>query len=337
MAERSSITQVIQLGVETTPGTAVAATKKMSAMDISTKVEDQTDIFRPQGFKYPTVTAQEKEWTTASMKGQPTYTEIVYPLSSVIIAPTVTQYMDGLTATGVYKWVFESSTTAPDTVKTYTIEQGSSVRAHKFANAVFTDFDYGISREKVEMSGKMLGQAIVDGITLTGSLSSLALVPITADTCSVFLDDTSGGLGTTKLGRLFDLKYALASRLGPFWVIDAALASYAGVVETVPKQTVKVIVESNAAGMALLDHMRADVTYFMRVIATGSALYSAGTFSGSPLTYRFQQDLAVRVVNTGDFSDQQGVYAIEFELEVVHDAGWGRAAHWEVDNQLSAL
>lgn len=339
MADRSSITQVVQLGVETTPGTGVAATVKMAAMDIQTQVENSTDIFRPAGFKYTTVTALEREWVSASMKGQPTYTEIIYPLASVIVAPTVTQFMDGLTATGVYKWVFESSTSAPDTVKTYTIEQGSSVRMQKFTNGVFSDFDFNFTREKVDMSGKLLGQAIDNtNPGLTGSLSALALIPITANQFTVFLDTTSGGLGTTKLAKLFDYKFSLSGRLGPIWVVDSSLTSFVGTVETVPKQTVKIIVEADSQGMALLDLMRASTTYFMRVLSKGASLYSAGIYAGaSALKYQYQQDMAVQVVDTGAYTDQQGVYAIEFTFETVHDATWGKAMHIEVQNKISAL
>lgn len=339
MAERSALTQVVQLGIETTPGTAVAATKKLAAIDIETKVENATDMFRPAGFKFTTVTGENKEWVSANIKGQPTYTEIIYPLSSVIVSPpTATQFMDGGTPTTVYKWVFEPSTSAPDTLKTFTLEQGDSVRAHKFTNGAITEFNMNFNRDKVELGGKLVGQLLTDGITLTGSLSSVALVPIQGEQFSVYLDTTSGGLGVTKLTRVFDCKFSLTNRIGPFWTVDAAQASFAGTVELVPKVTFKATVETDAAGMALLGYLRTNVTYFLRFVAQGATLYNAGVFAGAAaLRYQYQQDMAVNVVAVSPFTDHEGIYAAEFEFEVVHDPTWGKALHIEVQNKLATL
>lgn len=337
MAERTAITQVIQVGVETTPGTTVPATVVLSSMDIESKVMNNTDIFRPTGFKYPTVAAQEREWLEGTMKGQPTYTELVYPLSSVIQKNPPTQQMDGATPTTVWRWIFESHTSAPDTAATFSVEQGSSVLAHGFSNGVFSEYSLNFTREKVDMGGKLLGTALISPITMTPSLSAIPLIPIQATQLTVFLDNTSAGLGTTKMPRLFDFKYDLTNRYGPVWVVDASQPSYVAVVELVPKQTVKVIVEADAAGMALLQLLRNDQTRFMRVLAKGATLYNAGTYAANPLTYRYQQDMAVKVTEVGTFSDQQGVYAIEFTFEVFHDATWGKAAHFEIDNTIQSL
>jgi hypothetical protein len=168
-------------------------------------------------------------------------------------------------------------------------------------------------------------------------LSPIPLVPIQATQLTVFLDTTSASLGTTKMPRLFDFKYDLTNRYGAVWVVDASQPSYVAVVELVPKQTVKVIVEADTAGMALLQLLRNDNTRFMRVLAKGATLYSSGIYVATPLTYRYQQDMAVKVTEVGTFSDQQGVYAIEFTFEVFHDATWGKAAHFEIDNKVQSL
>lgn len=480
MPERTTLTQVVQFGVESTPGTGVPCVKRFKAIDIETKVENVTDAFRPSGFKFTTVTTENKEWTSASVKGQPTYTEIVYPLASVIVTPAnPTEFLDTAIHTGVYKWIFEPSTTAPDTLTTYSMEQGSSVRAHRFTNGVFTEFGFNISRDKTELSGKMLGQILIDGtrsdascgttnasptvtdtavtqadvgrpvsgtnipanayiasvvtgtsftmavtgggspnatgtgtVTVTvGGLSVLSpstnitagitsgsptmtyataalsdvgrsvsgtgitagtkiiavsvgvsatlsanatatnasasitlgaptidLIPIASDEGTVYFDQLSANLGTTKLGRLFDFKFSLQNRIGPFWVIDASVPSFAGTVEIVPKVQIKLMVEADANGMALLSRLRDNATWFMRVLSQGATLYSAGVYAGAAaLKYQFQGDFACQVVEAGQLQDHEGVYAIEFTLEVVHDDGWGKAMHIEIQNKQATL
>lgn len=173
MAERSTITQVVQLGLETTAGTMVAATKRLQATDFSTDPQFTIEGFRPAGFKFNTVTATEKEWVEVGLKGQPTYTEIIYLMASLMgipAAPTV--ILNGAAAdTGGRKWIFEPNTSTPDTPQTFTVEQGSSVRAHKFGYGLVTELGISFTRDKNDLTGKMLGQAITDGITMSGARS----------------------------------------------------------------------------------------------------------------------------------------------------------------------
>jgi hypothetical protein len=51
----------------------------------------------------------------------------------------------------------------------------------------------------------------------------------------------------------------------------------------------------------------------------------------------FQHDLAVKVGKPTKFEDDQGVFAIEWELTVVEDSGWGKAHMITVTNLLTAL
>lgn len=337
MAERSTITQVVQLGMEVTPGTPVAATKRLQTLDFQTKVMSNEDHFRPAGYKFETITAQEREWTEAPVRGQPTYTEIVYPLSSVITKATPSTILDGATDTTGRKWVFEPSTSSPDDPQSFTVEQGSSVRAHQYAQAMFREFGLNFTREKLDMSGALLARSISDNFVLTGGTTSVPLVPMLAKQFSVYLDNTAAGLGTTKLGRLFTGAFALGARFGPVWVVDSALPSYADTVETVPTLNFKLLVEANTQGMALLDYLRSGATYFLRIEALGPDIYAAGVFAVNHLKYRFTLDMAVEVTTPEPFSDHQGVYAVGFTMTGVHDAAWGKAMHVEVVNKQTAL
>lgn len=335
MAERSTITQVVQFGMEntSTPGTAVAATKRMQTLDVTTGIKASVDAFRPSGFKFSTLLSTQREWTELDMKGAPTFSELIYPLASILKSVTPTTILDTAIDTTGRLWTFSPSTTTPDTVQTFTIEQGSSVRAHRMPGCIFTDFMFKFTREKAEMSGKILAGKVEDGFTLSGGTTSNPLIPITANQISVYLDTTSAGLGTTKLGRLFSGELGMASRFGPVWVVDAALPSYATTVETVPKLSFKTTVEADAAGMALLTDMRANTTKFLRILATGPNIYTGGVV----VNYSLQIDMAVSVKQPEAFKDEQGVYAIGFEMEGIHDATWGKAIEVKLTNKQTAL
>ncbi len=341
MAERSTVTQVVQLGLEVTPGTSVAATKKLASVDVTSDLQFTIDAFRPAGFKYDTVTATEKEWVDLSFKGQPTYTEMIWLLASLIKVPSApTTILNGASAdTGGRRWTFEPSTSSPDTPQTFTIEQGSSVRAHKMTYGLITEMAMNFTRDKNEMSGKGIAQGITDGITLSsGGVTQLDLVPITSAQICVYIDSTSAALGTTKLGRLFMGNPSLGSRYNPVWAVDCSAPSFSTHVETPNTSGWKMMVEADAAGMAYLTGARSNTTYFLRILANGPVIYNAAApYIATPLTYSFQWDMAVKISDVQPFSDHEGVYAVGFDFVTVHDATWGKAQHIEVVNTIQSM
>lgn len=326
MAERSTISQVVQIGVETVPGTPVAAARRLQALSIEPSVSADVDVFRPQGQKFAALSSLGKEWVEADLSGRATYDEIVYPLSSVLTAATPVT-----TGTG-QRWTFSPSSTAEDSPRTFTVEHGSAFRADRFAYGLVNEFSMNFSRDSVELGGSMIGRALVDAIVLTAAPTAVPLVPILPTQIDVFMDNTYAGLGTTKLGRLLSAEFSLGSRYGPLWVLDSANPGFVAHVETEPDATLDLVAEADAQAMGLaLGAMRDGSTRFIRIRATGPVI------GAGPTAYSFSLDVAAKVESPGDFSDEDGVYAIGPSLRIVHDAGWGKALSVEVVNSLATL
>jgi hypothetical protein len=328
MAERSSLNQISQIGVETTPGTAVAATKRLQSISIEPSISAEIDQFRPVGSKYRSIATLGKEWVEASIGGRADYNELPYIFSSVINTGVITTPAGGTLSR---QWVFISSTTADDTPKTFTVEHGSSVRGDRFAYGLINEFSMTFNRTSIEISGAMMGRAITDPFTLTSSgVTSPALSPVVPTTVSVFMDTTSVGLGTTKLTRLLNCEVSLGSRFGPVWVLDAANQGWVAHVETEPDLTLNMTMEADAQAMAFLTQLRDGSTRFVRISAVGTLIETT-------IAYSLQIDLAVKIVDTGGFSDEDGVYAIEWNFVGVNDATWGQAMKITVVNSITAL
>lgn len=326
MAERSTISQVVQIGVESTSGTSVAASKRLQSLSIEPSINASVNRFRPQGSKYETVAALGKELVGAQVSGIATYDEIIYPLSSILTTGVHTTLPGGGD-----EWVFTPEVFDEDTPKTFTVEYGSSVRAHKFTYGMFTEFGIDINRDTVNLSGAMMGRRITDGITLTASPTSIPLVPMLPNTFDVYVDDTHAGIGTTKLGRLLTCNWRMGNRSNPLWVIDSSQSSWVAHVETVPSLECSMLMEADAAGMAYLNTLRDGSTIFVRITCTGPEI---------PTTtddYSFTLDMASKIVNTGGFSDQDGVYAIEWTITGTPDDDLGGALQATVVNSLAAL
>lgn len=327
MAERTSITQVVQLGVESVEGTAVAADKLLGAISISPSLQAETSDFRPQGYKYRTLVVPGKEWVEASLEGIGNFDELVYFLASLVGTPTITT----VNTTGK-QHVFTPSSTAADTIKTFTIEQGSSVRAHSFSGAVVSALGMEFTRDSIEVSGQMIGKAFLDGVTLTATPTAIAMQPMLPATVNVFVDTTAAGLGTTKLTRALQVGWNLSDRYGPLWTLNSAVSGYAARIETEPTAEGHLMVEADSTGMGFLTQLRAGSTRFLRIEVVDTALIGAG-----PATYKAWFDFAIKFNAANEFSDEDGCYAMDWPFTIVHDPTWGKAFLFTITGSIAAI
>ena len=324
MAENASLYQLTQIGVETTPGTGVTATKTMTALSIEMGIKAEVKTYRPTGYKFATVASLGKEWTEASLSGPLTYTEIIYPLSSLVKAVTPTG------AGSAKTWTFTPTANASDTRKTYTVEHGSAERARKLVYGLVTGMTWDFTRDECRLTGTMLGKAVQDNQSLSAGTTTLSLLPVMPTQVQIYLADTAAGLaGATALTRAFAGGVTFENTSGPVFPLNAS-ASYAALVDTEPRATGKLRAAVDAEGMALLTNLRAGSTKFMRIKAQGDLI------SGADYNL-VQADLACKVSNVQPFSDEQGVYAVEWEFTTVYDSTWTKAMEFTVVNTLTAL
>lgn len=327
--ERATVAQQVQLRVETTPGTdpGGGGTKLLTALGFDISPEFNITEFTPTGLKYATIVALLQEWSKFGLSGYPTYTEIVYPLSSILVAATPS------TTTGVTTWTFTPSTGSPDTVKTFTLERGNSVQAEKMTYALLSEFGINFSPTQAGLTGSGFGQKMSLGATMTGSPATIALQPILPTHVQVSLDTSSANLGNTVLTRVLSIGWSLSNRQGPLWVVNSANTSFASVVELKPEAKIDISMEMDANGVVPITDLRAGTVKWMRIKATGPNIPAS-----TPTTpFSLQIDGPVEVVSVGGSGDQDGVYKIDFTLRLLHDGTWGQAMQVIVKNNITAL
>lgn len=333
---RSTVAQRVQIGRETERGTTVPATHTLGSLSIALSPEVESNAFRPKGSKYATIVAANKEWTGGELEGSPTYDEVIIPLASVFTQATVTAEMDGATATGAYRWVFSPNTTGDDQPVTYTMEQGDGTLAERASHVLFTDFGMEFSRDEVTMSGTVVARALErDAVTLTADAEAYApdLVPILPGQVSLFVGDEPADLDleASRITTGLSVAPEIGGRFNPVWYLNALEPSFTTYVETPePDFTADLTVEANAEGLAWAGLFRTGQTKFLRIQAEGPVI--DGT-----VRYLFQWDLAVKVLEPGEQSDEDGLYAIAPSLQIVHDNTWGRASQVTVVNTVAAL
>lgn len=328
MPERTTIAQVTQIGVESTPGTGVPANKLFLATGISPAIKVDMQRFRPMGQKFPTVLTPGKEWVEGKIDGTGSYTEMAYLLASLLTDPGAATTVD----TSARKYTYNPSASTEDSPKTLTVEQGSGVRAGKFSFGIINELEIAFARDGIDVSGTILGQKYQDGISMTATPTAITQKPILPTDIDVYMDPTSGALGTTKLTRVLKTSWKISDRWGTVWPLNSANASFAAIVETEPKSEIKVLLEADTAGMANLVALRGGTTQFLRISATSPDLAGSTTQK-----YQVILDQAVKVSDISEFSDEDGVYAIEFTFEMTFDGGWAKYFTGQVINQLASL
>ena len=180
-----------------------------------------------------------------------------------------------------------------------------------------------LSRDGCKLGGTMIGQKVSDGIALTAAPTAVENQPILTTDLDVYLDTTSAGLGTTKLLRALKANITIGNRFAPLWVMNSANGSFVTHIETVPKVNVELMVEADALGMAQLTQLRGGTTMYLRVQATSALL------AGTAFPYQFQFDLAGKISAVADYSDENGVYAIQFTHDAIYDPAWGTGTSWQ--------
>lgn len=311
MAERPTVTQSVQFGKETTPGTAVAANILARSFSINPGVNVDMQRFRPTGAKLEQIITPGKEWVEFDIEGAGNYQELHYLLSMIANAPAAPT----VDTSPAYLWTFTLQDRTPDSYVTYSFEQGDANFAHKFAFGLLTELTLGLSRDGVEVGGSGMARALTTGATMTASpVAADPIVPMLPTELDVYLDPTFGAIGTTRLGRAFSAELTIGDRFGPVWVLNSSQSSYSAVIETAPTVEVEVLVEADADHVAALAQMRAGSTKFLRLRSTSTAL------AATAKPYQFTVDLPVKIADVSDFDDEDGVYALSYTFAAVGDS-----------------
>jgi hypothetical protein len=328
MPELATVASSIQIGPEVTPGTGVAASKLLSYLSLDPGIEIGFNRYRPMGQKVAGTIVPGMDSTTWAVSGQGSYSELIYPFCSAIqnVTPTTVD-------TTARLWTFTPAARTEDTVKTYTVEVGGATRAQKAAYVLFTGVELTFNRSAgVTLGGAAIGQNIQDNITMTASPTGVEDVPILPTHLDAYVDNTSAGIGTTKLTRDFNAVVRITDRFNPVWPMNSTLPSYGSHVEKELTAQVEITVEADTQGMGFLADARAGSTRFIRLAAVSTALAGSTTAK-----YQLVIDVAGKVSAINAFGDNDGVKVLTYTFDMVYDATWAKFCTIGLQNKTATL
>jgi hypothetical protein len=315
------------------PGTSVAASKLLNYLSFEPGIELEFNRFRPAGQLVASAITPGKDSTSFSLSGQGSYGELQVPLCSVL-----TNVSPSTVDTTARLWDFVPLGRSEDTVKTYTIETGSSTRAQKATYGLVTGLEITFNRtDGISISGSAFGQQIQDNITLTASPTAYEDKPILPTHLDVYVDATSAGLGGSKLTRDFNAVFRINDRFGQVWPINSTLSSFGSHVNTEPAVQIELTMAADSQGMAYLTNARAGDTRYIRLAAVAPSAYGFAGAVSAP--YQLLIDMAGKVSAVNAFDDQDGVKVLSYVFDAVYDASWGTGRYLRVQlqNKVASL
>lgn len=316
MPERATKSQRLQFGWETTYNTVATAVRRLLSLGIDIDVQATRKKNFAQGYNFPSSTSMEKDFTEGDMNGPLMFDEVIVPLSMALGATTgVAQ-----TPASAIKWTWNVPLSGDITPKSATVEKGDANTGERVAGMVCTDLEFSWSRDSIDIKGSVMGTLLDAAATMaTSGVTTFPQVPMNPNGIGCFIDTTSGGLGTTRMLRVFEGGLKLGSLFGQIWPLNELKPSFDGVVATMPDSETTITIMADTAGKALLANLRAGDRRFLRWYCKGPVI------GAGPATYLFQVDMAIEVVDIDKFDDSDGIYAVGITFAPMADETWGSA------------
>lgn len=324
-----------QLGIESTAGTLVPATRIVQA---NWDLVEEMDLYQsdyPQGVRSNVgdVGAIMRKGMTVDFETDLNAEEVLWPLMTGIrgsVTPTA--------AGSANTWVFTPQlTTGALTIQTATVELMHSDGA---TNHYYGEFGHALTsrigmswafNEPAKLNWSMFGRARQTG-TATAALAVYPTREILAsNSLAMYQDTTWAGLGTTQVtGTTRSVTLDITTGMSPDYTLDARADKDFGTYNVGRlAATLEIVQEMNAAGAATFANYRANDKLFIRLKDTGSAVSAA--------VKTVQLDGCYRFTESPTFDRDGDVVTVTYNLESFYDATSGFTLLPTVINALTAI
>lgn len=323
----------IQLGRESTAGTAVAATTIWRGLALMPKAEDKK--VRPEenvGLSSGTTrqyTPQKKASLTFPST-EATFQGIQHILEAGV--KTVTPVADGVGTGFVNAYPLPSGDS--NTTKPYTIEGGNNKIVEKMEYAFVVEFELsGKKNEAWMLTSKWEGrQSTVT--SFTGSLSIPSVSEMLFNKSKLYIDNVGGTIGSTQItntwiGAKLKIITGLKAQATAEGNLYFSFMDFIGA-----KASLELDLLHNATSAAERVLWRADTPRQIRMLVEGNTLTTPGTYSKET----FRTDLAgVYNAFSGPDSDDEGSDVAKATFECGYDSTAALFANLLLVNQLSSV
>ena len=318
----------VQIGVETTEGTAVAATVIYRGVAM---VEDQSEITPVNeyiGQRVPKVNVYEP-WSEVVVEfedSEATFEQIGYWFEAgVELCTTVGADTGG--AGHIYQ--YDLSNTTENSIRTYTIETGNNQESNE-VNGCFVEAMTlsGAAGEAWMVSGTWRGREMTDCAFTSLGVAAAEVMLFNKTTFSI--DTTTIGT-TAKTSSVLGFEISAENLVKPLKAA-AGVAYPSGHYIGTPEVTGSITLRHDATGEAEIGMAEAHTPRLIRLTCLGATL----TTAGSSYTYKTMNvDLAIQYTSIPTLDEDDGDDTVTLEWRLVDQS----STQWQtiIVNELAAL
>lgn len=314
---RPTVLQQVSLGAETTPGTAVATTKRLLANYVDPRPRIPTTPHRPTGSKLNQSYTRQKVHTEASFTGVMAFNDLIYLLSMTVSKPTIPV------------WDFLLAPFVKQQVKTFSFEVGGD-KVDKFAYGFGGGIEFDCTQRECTNRGSIFGRKMTPGATPSTPLTDVKKVLIDPTMLDVFLDVTP--TPATLLSTCSEVRWALRNLRTPAFGFDTTQPSFRGDVERAGEWSAQIVVDQDSVADGMLDHVANKDLLYLKALYTGPE-FGVGT------PYLMSAILPVMFQEPDPRADREGVYSGVYNLLPVYDlpsAGIGSGCAFHIVSDQAA-
>jgi hypothetical protein len=193
-----------------------------------------------------------------------------------------------------------------------------------------------VTKFKLKVEADTNGMALMSGYLQTGNTAYIRVNSQGA----VIDNNQTGTITGGPTGGTFTLTYKAQTTAGiAFNATGATVQTALLLLSTFPAGTITVA--GGAGGPYTFQFLTTLLTDTTAITSSSAGLTGGAspllTITQTQAYNTFQHDMAVKVGKPAPFSDDQGIFATEFECTIVEDPTWGKAQTLTITNLLTAL
>ena len=319
------------LGAEGTQGDAVAATTYWRGLGTIeddreiVMVDENVGVIAPTDRAYvPRVHALlEMDEIEATFEQLP----YIFEAGIKLVSPSADGYGSGY----IYEYPF--STTAQNTLRSYTIEGGDDQQAEEMEYGLVQKFALsGTIGEAMKVSANWMGRQVINS-TYTPDLSIPTVEDILFGKTSLYIDASGGTIGDTQISStLLDMSFEADTGVIPVFAADGELYYSTHKIRDM-EVVLNMTFEHNAAAVGQKTLWRGPTKRLIRLQTLGSALSVSGTYTYKTL----QIDMAGFYSDWSKLGENDGNDIYEVEFTGRYSSADSLFCEILVVNELSAL
>jgi hypothetical protein len=256
---RSYVFTNARIGLETTAGTAVAATKRLLST-VRLRPQKPTEAYRSAGSQFPLDATSQKEQMVGTIEGGRINMggDIIYWLGSLLEASEV--------ASGL--WLFKPATFGPDPRNSYTLQRGpEGGNGEKVPFVMCDSLEFTWNRTQADVQGTVYGAELLKNQALTTGLPIMTKALAIPGKVKIEVGDAPDNL--TKLTGCLQAGFGIRGTTAPKYTLDDALDSFGTIKAMAPALSSRLVVENDSVAAGMLADLRTSALRFLQITSYG--------------------------------------------------------------------